>query len=46
MFESQGYEVHCAEDGFEALSALKRSKPDLIVSDLRMPNMNVSSSCQ
>lgn len=40
MFESQGYEVHCAEDGFEGLSALKRSKPDLIVSDLRMPNMN------
>lgn len=40
MFETQGYEVHCAEDGFEGLSALKRSKPDLIVSDLRMPNMN------
>jgi CheY-like chemotaxis protein len=40
MFEAQGYEAHCAEDGFEGLSALKRSKPDLIVSDLRMPNMN------
>ncbi len=40
MFESRGYEVHCAADGFEALSALKRSKPDLIVSDLGMPNMN------
>lgn len=40
MFESQGYEAHCAEDGFDGLSALKHSKPDLIVSDLRMPKMN------
>jgi CheY-like chemotaxis protein len=40
LFESRGYEVHCAEDRSEGLSALKRSKPDLIVSDLCMPNMN------
>ncbi len=40
MLESQGYEVLCAEDGFEGLAALKRSLPDLIISDLRMPNMN------
>ena len=40
ILESQGYEVHCAEDGFEGLAALKRSLPDMIISDLRMPNMN------
>ena len=40
MFESRGYEVRCAKDGLEGLSALQRSKPDLIVSDLRMPNMS------
>ena len=40
MLESQGYEVLCAEDGFEGLAALKHSLPDLIISDLRMPNMN------
>ena len=40
LLKSQGYEVLAAEDGFEALMALKRSLPDVIISDLRMPNMN------
>jgi CheY-like chemotaxis protein len=40
ILESQGYEVHCAGDGFEALTALKESLPDVIISDLQMPNMN------
>ena len=40
LLEAQGYEVLCAEDGFEGLAALKRSMPDIIISDLRMPNMN------
>ncbi len=40
ILESQGYEVHCAEDGFEGLAALKRSLPDMIISDLQMPRMN------
>jgi CheY-like chemotaxis protein len=40
LLESQGYEVHTATDGFEALIALKRSLPDIIISDLSMPNMN------
>jgi CheY-like chemotaxis protein len=40
ILESQGYEVHCAGDGFEALTALKKSLPDVIISDLKMPNMN------
>jgi CheY-like chemotaxis protein len=40
LLKSRGYEVLCAEDGFEGLIALKRSLPDIIISDLRMPNMN------
>ena len=40
LLKSQGYDVIAAEDGFEALIALKRSLPDVIISDLRMPNMN------
>ena len=40
LLKSQGYEVLGAEDGFAGLSALKRSLPDVIISDLRMPNMN------
>ncbi len=40
LLQSKGYEVLCAEDGFQGLAALKRSLPDIIISDLRMPNMN------
>jgi len=40
ILESQGYEVHCAEDGFGGLAAVKRTLPDLIISDLQMPNVN------
>lgn len=37
---AQGYEVRGAEDGFAGLAALKQSLPDIIISDLQMPNMN------
>jgi len=40
LFTAQGYEVHGASDGFEGLAALKQSLPDLIISDLSMPNMD------
>ncbi len=35
-----GYEVHTAEDGFSALLQMKRAVPDLILSDLNMPQMS------
>ena len=37
---TKGYEVRTAADGFQALAELTRSLPDLIISDLRMPNMS------
>jgi CheY-like chemotaxis protein len=40
ILESQGYEVLCAVDGFDGLTALKQSPPDVIISDLQMPNMS------
>jgi CheY-like chemotaxis protein len=40
LLRAQGYEVRGAEDGFEGLAALKQSLPDIIISDLQMPNMN------
>jgi len=40
IFEANGYIVDCAEDGFAALHSIRAAVPDLIVSDLRMPNMN------
>jgi CheY-like chemotaxis protein len=40
VLESVGYAVTTAEDGFVALRAIRNDMPDLLVSDLRMPNMN------
>jgi CheY-like chemotaxis protein len=38
--QKKGYEVRAAEDGFAALAELRRSIPDVIISDLGMPNMS------
>lgn len=40
MLESKGCNVLTAADGFAALKLLRRILPDLIISDLRMPNMS------
>ena len=34
-----GYEVHTAEDGVEALRVLEEHHIDLVITDLRMPNL-------
>jgi two-component system KDP operon response regulator KdpE len=38
--QSHGYEVQVAQDGLEALALFEQSPPDLIVTDLSMPNMD------
>src|SRR2546429_9621157 len=40
LLVSAGYEVSKAEHGFSALLQLKRGAPDLILSDLNMPQMS------
>jgi len=35
-----GYEVEVAKDGFAALAQMHGALPDLIISDLKMPNMS------
>lgn len=40
ILERGGYEVLMAADGLDALNALTRSLPDLIISDLNMPRMS------
>src|ERR1700751_5734042 len=36
----QGYEVRVARDGFDALAQMRGALPDLILTDLKMPNMS------
>jgi len=36
----EGYDIRTARDGFEALAVMREGAPDLLVSDLRMPNMS------
>lgn len=38
--ERRGYRVTVATDGYEALLAIKREAPDLVITDVNMPNMN------
>lgn len=40
LLVSAGYNVSAAQDGFTALLQLKRTLPDVIVSDLNMPRMS------
>lgn len=38
--ESHGYEVFVAQDGIEAMRLYEKSAPDLVITDLSMPNMD------
>src|SRR5580658_7936435 len=38
--ESHGYEVAIAQDGLEALRSFEKAAPDLVITDLSMPNMD------
>lgn len=40
ILELKGFEVRTATDGFAALIELRKALPDVIISDLRMPNMS------
>ena len=40
LLSSKGYEVRTAQEGFAALVELRRALPDVIISDLKMPNMS------
>lgn len=40
ILDKRGYDVKVAESGAEALKTIPQFKPDLIFSDIRMPEMN------
>ncbi len=37
VLENEGYQVHCAENGKEALDVYSRLKPDVLIADIQMP---------
>ena len=39
LFQREGHEVRVAESGREAMTLLRERAPDLIISDVRMPDM-------
>ena len=43
---SQGYGIRIAADGNQALHEMKTWSPDLVITDLRMPNMNGLELCR
>lgn len=43
--ESKGYEVITATEGYEGLRKARTEKPDLIILDLIMPNLNGYQIC-
>lgn len=43
---AQGYGIRTASDGEEALHALSSWQPDLVITDLRMPNMDGLELCR
>jgi two-component system chemotaxis sensor kinase CheA len=40
ILEAHGYQVRVAVDGVEALSQLRKERPDLVITDLQMPQMD------
>jgi DNA-binding response OmpR family regulator len=46
LMKKEGYEVQTAVDGESALYAVKKSRPDLILLDIMMPNFDGYEVCQ
>lgn len=40
LLEAAGFDVRCAGDGNEALAEFEQQQPEVLVTDLMMPNMN------
>src|SRR5712671_6943728 len=40
LLAGKGYEISCAENGFDALLQMKSRVPELVISDLNMPQMS------
>ena len=43
--QSEGYEVFTGSDGLEAIQLVQEKKPDLVILDVMMPNMDGLTAC-
>lgn len=46
LMKNEGYEVQTVTDGEDALRAIEKSRPDLILLDIMMPNLDGYEVCQ
>lgn len=46
VFQSAGYQVATADDGEEALRAIRADRPDLVFTDILMPNLDGFQLCR
>lgn len=46
MLQREDYRIYEASDGIEALTAVRRHHPDIILLDVMMPNMDGITVCQ
>ncbi len=46
VFNKEGYDVSIAEDGEEAMTMIRNSKPDILILDVMMPHKNGYDVCQ
>lgn len=40
LFKKEGYEVNVAVDGRDSIEKVKANTPDIVLMDMKMPNMN------
>jgi DNA-binding response OmpR family regulator len=46
LLAQDGYEVHLAQDGTEALQKVQDARPDIVLMDIVMPKMNGIETCR
>ena len=46
LFESEGYALEVALDGVSGLEAFRRTQPDIVILDLRLPKMSGREVCR
>ncbi len=46
LFKKEGWDVNVASDGQEAINLVEEILPDIILMDVKMPNMNGLEACQ